>query len=279
MNTRITLLLQMALLIGLSIHSLAQPKRSIPTMTMDDVSASRAIPSTPTPATKETSKNPGKEEKNTAQETINSAPTPPPEEAQKEAEKNWNERLDNAQERARGLELQADQTELLMTQLRNQLYSATARAPETHSQINARIAELFAQAKQLRAEAKNAQQEIEALQAEGNAKQYKVQQAALTNEKGEPNNQAYQKENDKLQSELQAAQAHLEVLQLRLSNNRTETLKNAGGDNFASNRMREEKAQATADVEATRAKIEALTNQLQIHRQKATSAGVILNAR
>lgn len=278
MKNRTTLLFQCGLLLGLSTITVAQTSKPVPTLTTDDVVISRTVSPAPTPPTKETGKNIGKEEKS----AVPDAPKPTSsasEDSQKKAERDWNDRLKKAQEKARGLESQADQAELTITQLRNQLYSAAARAPETNGQINARMNELSTQVNQLRAEAQIAQQEIEVLRVEGNEKQYKEQSVALTNEKGEPNVEAYKSENNKLESELQAARARVEVLQFRLNSNHAETLKKGNADNFTLNRLRQEKEQTSAELEATRAKIEMLTNQLQTHRQKATASGVKLDVR
>jgi chromosome segregation ATPase len=259
----------------LSIAVLAQPRKPAPTLTTDDVIAAR--PATPLPAPA-ASNAPGKDAPAAAAAATQPTPSSSAEAAEKAAEKEWNERLRQAQEKARGLVWQADKTDLLITQLRNQLFSANARSPETQGQINAQIAQLSAQARQLRAEAKTAQQAIETLQSEGKTKQYQAQSAALTNDKGEPDKQAFQEEYNNLQSELQAAQARLEVLQLRLTSNQADTLKKGNGDNFTLNRLRQEKEQTATELADTRAKIEALTNQLQTHRQKAAAAGVSLTA-
>ncbi len=276
MKIRVSLLWEFSLLLGLSTYGLAQASRPTPTLTTDDVIFAR--PSAPISTAPATSKNSGREEKSPAAVIAKTATAQPPEDEKKLAEKNWQERLNKAQEKARGLESHADQTELTITQLRNQLFSATATSPEAKVQITARLSNLSAQTNRLRAEAKAAQQEVEALQAEGNANQYKAQPVTLTNEKGEPDKQAYQSEQDKLQGELQAARARVEVLQMRLNNNHAETLKKASGDNFTLNRFRQEKEQIAAELAEIRTKIEALTNQLQLHRQKAAAAGIPLEA-
>lgn len=262
--------------LGISTVVLSQSRKPAPTLTTDDVIATR--PSTPVP-TSEANKTPQPKAPGTAAQPTPPTPAATAEETKKGAEKNWNEQVRQAQEKARNLALQADQTELQITQLRNQLFSATARPPEAQGQINNQIAQLSAQATQLRAASQAAQQAVETLQAEGKAKEYQLQAVALTNEKGEPNQSAYQDEYSKLQNELQAARARLEVLQLRVTNNQSDTLKKGNGDNFTLNRMRQEREQLSTEIADTRTKIEALTNQLQTHRQKAAAANVPLPQR
>jgi chromosome segregation ATPase len=273
MKSQSNWLLHFFFLLALSMVALAQSSRSVPTLTTDDIVSSR--PLVPPPASTAV-KPPGKVEKNSApgEAKTDGIKSDDP---KKNAEQNWNERLRKAQEKAQSLAQQADQVELAITQLRNQLFSAAAKAPEANGQINARITQLFAQMYQLRADAKTAQQEVETLQAEGDANQYQVQAVSLTNNRGEPDKQAYQKEYNQLQSELRAAHAREEVLQLRLNTIHSETLRNANGDNFTLNRLRAEKEQTAAEWEETRAKIATLTNKLQAHRQKAAAAGISLS--
>lgn len=275
MKLQINLLFQFHLLLVLSIATLAQASRPIPTLTTDDIASSRAVVPAPSAPAKEAAKNTGQGEKNATQNEPGTGEIKS-EDAKKSAEKNWNERLRKAQEKARMQDQQADQVELAITELRNQLFSAAAKAPEASGQINARIAELFAQMNRLRADAETTRQEIEVLQAEGAANQYKVQQVSLTNEKGEPDKQAYKSEYDKLHSELQAAYARVEVLQLRLNSNHGEMLKRANGDNFTLNKLRQEREQITEELEKTQTKIIDLKNELESHRRKADAAGIVL---
>jgi chromosome segregation ATPase len=257
---------------------LAQARAPLPTLTTDDVVGAR--PTTPAPAVpaKEDSKKVSPADKSAVKEVASSAPAKATDDARKQAEKDWNERLKKAQATVSELERRADQTELQITQLRNQLFSATARGPEVNSQLTTRINELSALRNRLRAQAQLAQLDVAGLEAEGQRNAYQNSEAPLTNEKGEPDAQAFRAEYDKLQSELRDAQARVEVLQFRLNRAQAEVLKRGNGDNFALNRLRQERDQVTTELQETRTRIEDVKNKLQAHQQKAAAAGVPLGS-
>ena len=278
MKLPIRLLLPVSCFLLFAATVIAQTRAPIPTLTSDDVIGSKAaVPlAVPLVTTKEASKNLA--EKTPAKETTATASVQVEGDPKKKAEKEWNERLKKAQEKQSDLERRADQTELQITQLRNQLFSAAARSPELNGQLNARISESTEQRNRLRAEAQTAQQEVTTLQSEGRNNAYQVTAATLTNEKGEPDAQAYQAKQEKLQNELRDAQARVEVLRIRLNSVQGEVLKKGNGDNFTLNRLRQERERTTAELEETRSRIEELNNQLQSHRQKAAAAGIPLNS-
>lgn len=274
MTLRFRLLLFVVLLLFGASLVIAQPQKPIPTLTSDDVIGAKSATPAVAPPAKEDQKDPS--EKAASKDAVAVAPVKSEEGPKKKAEKEWNERLKKAQEKLSELERRADQTELQITQLRNQLFSATARAPEMNGQLNARISELNGLRNRLRAEAQIAQQGVDALQSEGQRNSYNVAGVVLTDEKGGANVQAYQSEYDKLQNELSDAQARVEVLQIRLNSIQSEVLKKGNGDNFTLNRIRQEREQTTADLNDTRNRIEELKSRLQSHRQKAAASGVSL---
>ena len=256
----------------------AQARAPIPTLTTDDVVGAR--PTTPAPVLpgKEDSKNTSAADKSVAKEAASSTPAKAGDDAKKQAERDWNERLKKAQATVSELERRADQTELQITQLRNQLFSATARGPEANGQLTARINELSELRNRLRAQAQIAQLDVASLETEGQRNAYQTSETSLTNEKGEPDAQAFRAEYDKLQSELRDAQARVEVLQFRLNKAQAEVLNRGNGDNFALNRLRQERDQAATELQETRARIEDVKNKLQAHQQKAAAAGVPLGS-
>ncbi len=256
----------------------AQARAPIPTLTTDDVIGAKPLAPTPAATAKEEGKSTAAANKPALQKAAASTPANAAEDLKKKAEKEWNERLKKAQDILSELERRADQAELQITQLRNQLFSATSRAPEANGQLNARISELSALRNRLRAEAQAAQQDVARLEAEGQRQAYQAAETALVNENGEPDAQAFQAEHSKLQSELRDAQARIEVLQIRLNRAQAEVLNRGNGDNFTLNRLRQERDQVTAELQETRARIEDVKNKLQTHRQKAAAAGVSLGS-
>lgn len=268
---RTSMTIRMQSLFGISFFLLmialasAQPKAPVPTLTTDDVVGSK--PFAPAPAGK-----------TAAQDVASTTSVKTEDDPKKKAEKEWNDRLKKAQETLSELERRADQTDLRITQLRNQLSSATARAPEANGQLNIILGDLVKVRDRLRAEAQTARQEVTALEAEGQSHTYKVAEVSLTNEKGEPDTKAFQMEYSKLQNELRDAQARIEVLQIRLNKAQAEVLNRGNGDNFTLNRLRQERDNTSTELQETRSRIEELKNKIQTHRQKATAAGVPLSS-
>ena len=277
MRLPIRLLLQAGFLLLLATVVVAQARAPLPTLTSDDVVGTKPAVPVPSATTKDAGKTPS--EKAPAKDATATASAKSSEEdPKKKAEKEWNEQLKKAQEKQSDLERRADQTELQITQLRNQLFSATARSPELNGQLNVQISKLSAIRNRLRAEAQTAQQEVAGLQSEGRNNTYQVSEVSLTNEKGEPDAKAYQAEQETLQNELRDAQARVEVLRIRLNSVQGEVLKKGNGDNFTLNRLRQERDQTMAELEETRSRIEELKGKLQSHRQKASAVGVTLGA-
>ncbi len=276
MRLQIRLLLQTGFLLLLATVVVAQARAPLPTLTSDDVVGSKPAAPAPPAITKDAGKTPL--EKASAKDAAATASAKSSEEdPKKKAEQEWNERLKKAQQKQSDLERRADQTELQITQLRNQLFSAASRSPELNGQINVRISELTTQCNRLRAEAQTAQQEVTTLQAEGRNNAYQVMTASLTSEKGEPDAKAYQEEHGRMQTELRDAQARIDVLQIRLNSVQSEVFKKGNGDNFTLNRLRQERERLTTELAETRTRIETLKTELQSHRQKAATAGVTLS--
>lgn len=228
--------------------------QKIPSLTTDDVIASSPLP---VPTAKKV-ENPLSDDKKIVAEKVKSS------EKKSEAnpaEKEWNTHLNEAKEKSAELERHADQVEIEITQLRNQLTSAQAKKPEEVNRQNAKIAQLRKQSDQLRVEAKNAQQVLSKLETEGAANTFKVTEPKLTNEKGEPDPTAISAHREKLQQEIKDAEARIEVLQLQLTKIHSETSRNA--DRFALNRQNEEREQSLAEIQKMKEKIASTTKDIE----------------
>jgi chromosome segregation ATPase len=191
------------------------------------------------------------------------------------AEHTWNERLRQAREKVKDLERRADQTELEINRLRNILFSAEPRSPETHNRLNTQIAELTRLMRRLRAEALVAEDEADAILAEGAAKKFKVESLSPTTKTFEPNLEYYRLRFAELQSELRDAEARAQVMQLRINDlNRRITINAVTGDNFFIGRLRDELPEAQRGLELARARIAAATRQIEELREQARAARV-----
>lgn len=281
-------------LISYSVPLFAQSNPIIPTLTTEDVVTVKLPP----PETKSNISNPGNEinksikkdseatsekknqalisenKKDSDTGKIEKDTVSKPEENIEE--KNWNNKLLEAQERAKSLARQANQAELEIGKLKNQLHSAVARTTSEQGQIMSRINQLAGQASKLKAEAEAAQKETDAIMNTGSSQGYKVTPPALTTEKGEPDANSYRNESARLQTEIQDAQAAIEVLQLQLNKIRAESIQKANGDNFTINRLKVERQNVEQEIEKNQKKIEETALKLQLHQQKAAVLGISL---
>jgi DNA repair exonuclease SbcCD ATPase subunit len=244
--------------------ALAQP-RPAPTLTTDEIIHSRIAP----PAPSRPAAAGGGEAR--SQPSDDAAQLTPEQRERKTAEREWNERLRQARERLNDLQRRADAHELQINRLRNAQFDPTRpQPPEAGGRISAQIAELAAQVKALRAEAKDAEQAVNELLAEGEQKRFEVEAVELEKKDGSPNRAGYRKRFAELKRELDDATARAQVLQLRINDIYWERRRNENGDNFRLNRLRDEQAEAAAELERTKARIAELTQEIaQLERQAA----------
>lgn len=265
-------LLHVSISLLFAVVAMAQSKTPIPTLTTDDVVGLRPTASPPVASDKKS-----EAEKSVTKVAGADKSGSAPDDAKKRAEKDWNDRLKAAQRKRGDLERRADQTELQISQLRNQLFSAAARAPEAQGQISVRMNELQGQLNALRSDVQVARQEEEKILEEGRSSSFQIAGTVLTNEKGEANANAYQDEHKKLQGDLRDAQARIEVLQLRLNTVQAETQRKGNGDNFTLNQLRAERERVASEIEQTRTRIAELNTKIQTLSQKANSLGITLH--
>ncbi|HYE72017.1 MAG TPA: hypothetical protein VEF04_01750 [Blastocatellia bacterium] len=256
--------------LGLAVTFTGVKAQSVPALTTDDVIHSR------TPSSTHESKPVGTVGKSasTGSSTTESQET----QAEKDhrvAQRAWNERLRAARDRQRDLLRRADQAELEANRLRNVLFDPTRpQRPEDSTNLNIQIDKLLQQAKSLRAEAQAVQEVIDGLLDEGEAKKYQIEEIALEKKNGDPNVSGYKQKVAELQTELNDAQARVDVLQLRINFIRAEQRRNEGGDNFYLRRLKDERADLTAELEQVKARIVELTQEISQLRQRAAIAGV-----
>jgi chromosome segregation ATPase len=247
---------------------LAQPQPA-PALTTDDIIHARIAP----PASAKTAQ--GGATQASADGAQADAQLSPAERRARADERAWNEKLREARTRLNDLKRRADQAELEINRLRNAQFDPTRpQAPGESGRINARVAELTAQAKSLRAEARTAEQVVDDLLDEGRARKYEIEGVALEKADGQPSLAGYRKRYAELRTELNDLEARAKVLQLRLNDLFAERRKNEGGDNFFLNRLRAERIETAAELEKTKARIAELTQQIAALRQQAALVGI-----
>lgn len=193
----------------------------------------------------------------------------------KDAQQDWNNRLQKSRNRVRDLVRRMDQTEVEINRLHNFLLSAEPRSTKIHNQTAAHIAELTAQLHRLRDEAALTQAEADAILAEGAAKKFKVESLAPMTPSGKPNLVYYRVRFDELQMDRRDTELRAWVMQLRIHDlNRRITINSVTGDNFFIGRLRDELQQAQRGLELARARLTSIARQLDELREQARVAGV-----
>jgi chromosome segregation ATPase len=210
--------------------------RPAPSLTEDDlapvVAAKPATPTTPIAPTAAVEK--GK---------AGTSETPSNNSSENPEQTAWNLRFQQAQQKLRELERQADKAELEAIQIRNARYTAQLQDAQSVNEGNTQIASLTEQVRQFRAEAKQIQETVEAIKKEGEQKDFKVLPLPA------------EKEAESLSQDAADANVRQQVIQVRINLLHARIRQTTGsGDNFALNRLREELRQEEENLEKSRQK-------------------------
>jgi hypothetical protein len=201
------------------------------------------------------------------------------------AEIEWNERYARTRARVRELLRRADQAELDSVRARNEIFAAPHQ-PEEINALNERFSRQLDLSRNLRAEAEEARLQLDALLEEARVNGYLIRSFSLFKRNGEPDPDSFRERFLELQQDLREAEARVAVYQLRV--NRAFTKYRSigcvqfdgtgrcvsGNDIFYQNRVRAELNEAKADLEAARARVAALTAQLEELKQRGLQAGL-----
>jgi chromosome segregation ATPase len=175
----------------------------------------------------------------------------------------WNLRFQQAQQKLRELERQADKAEFEAIQIRNARYTSQLQDANSINDSNAQIATLTDQARQLRAEVKQAQEAVETIKKEGEQKNFKVSPLSA------------EKEAESLSEDAGDANLRQQVIQVRINQLHARIRQTTGsGDNFALNRLREELRQEEEQLEKSRQKAEKARTSLSELSTKAKATTI-----
>ncbi|MEW6208000.1 MAG: hypothetical protein AB1631_06520 [Acidobacteriota bacterium] len=202
----------------------SQPKKKAPTLTTDDV-----IKPKPEQIIEEGAAAPEKVEgKKTEAAAVQAGKT-----KDNAEESSWRDRVTKARQRAKEAERIAEETELRITDLRNQL----GFSGQTTQQRNATAVELEETGKrliELRAEARTAAADLEKLLEYGREKGFaEAAGPSATTEEGKPNEDYYRSRHQKLLDELRTAERRVDLYENRVRELNQRIRANSGsGDNF-----------------------------------------------
>ena len=245
-------------------------KRKTPRLTTEDVIREKPIDVLPASAAE------AKDSKPAAKPDVEAVADKRQRPAEASAEESaWRETLKQAREKALATERAAEEAELKVTEIRNQL-GVSGRSPAARNQAAADLDEAGRIVKQRRAEARQASDELNALIEEGSAKGYKENAGPkAVAEDGKPNEDYYRTRFGELNSAFEDAARKIQIYEnrvreynLRLQNN------SKSGDNFYLAQLQQDRDEALRSLDEARASQEKAVSDIDSLKEQARAAGI-----
>ena len=244
LNPAIALVLALLLLSGAAFaQQPAASKKKVPRLTTDDVIK-------PQPSSEQlTEANPVKPE-----ESARAAAPKTAEAGANPEEASWRERIRAARERAKYLERAAEEAELRVTEIRNEM-SASGQTPQQRNQSAASLERAGQTVTDLRAQSKAADEDLNKLIEYGREKGFKEAEAPkAASDDGKPNEQYYRSRFASLNEALQTADRRAQLYENRVRDLNQRISSNSGtGDNFYIAQIQQERNEMQQKLEQARA--------------------------
>jgi chromosome segregation ATPase len=249
-------------------------RQRVPRLTMDDVSrppaAELVVESKDGVAKKEDSNKPG--------ESVATTDQPKPGEAKASAEESsWRERVARARSRSKELERAAEETELRITALRNDL-GVSGESSRYRNEIAAEMDQTGRRLTELRAQARSAADDLTELVDYGKQKGFtEAEGPKPTSEDGKPNEQYYRARLAKLTADVESAQRRIALYDNRVRDISQRILMNGGkkgGDNFYIAQLQQDRADAQTKLDEARAALTKGQTDLDALKDEARRADV-----
>jgi chromosome segregation ATPase len=168
----------------------------------------------------------------------------------------WRERIAKARQRAQEVERAADQAELRVTQLRNDL-GASGQTAKYRNETAAGLEDTGKQLSDLRKEEREAAQDLEKLEEYGREKKYsEAQGPAPKAADGSANEDFYRQRYQKLTQALQDADRKVQLFENRVRDVAQQILSTGGqnrGDNFYIMQLQQDRDEAQQKLDEARA--------------------------
>ena len=172
----------------------------------------------------------------------------------------WRERVSQAREKAKAAERAAEEGELRITSLRNEL-GVSGRSPQARNQTAADLEAAGQKLKELRAQSSEASADLKALLEYGKDKGYsEAAGPKATTAEGKANEDYYRGRYAELNEEIQTAERRMQLytdrisdLQQRILNNGSAGAGKKGGDNFTLAQLQQDKEEAQHSFDEAKA--------------------------
>lgn len=269
-----TLALTVLLAVSVGAQQPAVGRQRSPRLTTDDVS--RPPAEQPVVESKETAAKPDEAGKPAAAE--GSASQPKTADAKVSPEESaWRDRVSKARDRAKESERVAEQAELRITSLRNDL-GTSGESAKYRNETAAEMDQAGQRLKELRAEARAADDDLAELVEYGKQKGYAEDQGPKpTSDEGKPNEEYYRAQFAKLTEATEGAQRRIQLYENRVADISQRILMNGGkkgGDNFYIMQLQQDRDAAQQKLDEARAALTKAQTDLDNLKEEARRAGV-----
>jgi chromosome segregation ATPase len=261
------LALVLALLLLSGVTNAQQPaasRKKVPRLTTDDVI--KPQPSAE-PVTEATPAKPEAGAKPAAPKTAEAGANP--------EEASWRERVQTARERAKLLERAAEEAELRVTEIRNQM-GASGQTPQQRNQSAAELEQAGQKVADLRAQSRAAAEDLNKLVEYGREKGFKEAEGPkAASDDGKPNEQYYRSRFASLNEALQTADRRAQLYENRVRDLNQRISSNSGtGDNFYIAQIQQERNEMQQKMEEARAARSKAQTDLDVLLEEARRNGV-----
>jgi len=248
-------------ILGLCSQQNPQPKSPVPSMTSDDVIVSRPSRPLETPSAGQ----PKSSEQSQAKE--NDKPSA--------AEVSWREAIKAARKEAESAQRRAEEAELRITDLRNQL-GAPGQGAGDRNQTMSDLGTAGDSLKQQKAEARAAAEALNRLLEEGREKRYKEEEGpSSVSKNGEPNEDYYRSKFAELTKTLDDAERRVQLYQNRVNElNQSINGNSRSGDNFFIGQLQEQRDEAQHSLEQALEASQKAQADIAALKEQARTSGV-----
>lgn len=192
-------------------------------------------------------------------------------------ESEWRDRVSKARDRAKDLERAAEQAELQITALRNDL-GKSGEGAKYRNETAAELDQAGQRLKELRTEARAAAEDLAELIEYGKQKGFTEDQGPKpTSDEGKPNEEYYRARLAKLTEAIEGAQRRIQLYENRVADVSQRILMNGGkngGDNFFMMQLQQDREAAQEKLDEARAALTKAQTDLDTLKEEARRAGV-----
>jgi hypothetical protein len=191
----------------------------------------------------------------------------------------WRDRVRQARERATALQRTAEEAELRITQLRNDL-SVSGQSARNHNQTVADLDQAGQQISALRNQARAAKDDLEQLLQYGKEQHFtEAEGPKSTADDGKPNEDYYRSRYTALREELQTAERRMQLYDNRVRDYQQRILNNSGnskkgGDNFYTAQLQQDRDEAQHNLDEARTARDRTASRIEALIEEARRAGV-----